>query len=176
MCKAKPETEEQRCRKQREKMRGIGGPLLTIGDLLSDIGEESAAAPDNLYHHDSALPSPSSQPSSSSNFDSNDAAQSLDLTKLFQDNYEKLNEALAGSDHSWTALTLKLCTALETANKMVQSTDTNVKLLSEKVAELEKIVKRGDSAVTAARAISIHLNQKGESSVGSQNKEKSRSH
>ncbi|XVF36877.1 hypothetical protein REPUB_Repub19eG0096500 [Reevesia pubescens] len=145
-------------------MRGIGGPLLTIGDLLSDVGEESGAAPDHHHHHDTSLPSPSS---SSSILDFNDAPQSLDLTKLFQENYDKLNEALAGSDHSWTALTLKLCTALESANKLVHSTDTKVRLLSEKVAELEKIVKRGDSAITAARAISISLNQKGGSSVGS---------
>ena len=66
---------------------------------------------------------------------------------------------------------LQLCTAVETANKLVQSTDTNVRLLSEKAVELEKVVKRGDSAITAARAISLSLNQKGESSVGSQNKE-----
>ncbi|MBA0864489.1 hypothetical protein Goshw_007776, partial [Gossypium schwendimanii] len=111
------------------------------------------------------------------------------------ENFEKLNEALAGSDHSWTALTLEienvsdtdfstfsmylgvtdvlicvLCTALETANKLVQSTDTNVRSLSEKVRELEKIVKRGDSAITAARAISISLNQKVGSSVASENR------
>ncbi|XP_021283822.1 uncharacterized protein LOC110416237 [Herrania umbratica] len=152
-------------------MRGVGGPLLTIGDLLSDVGDESGAAPDHLHHHDTTLPSPSS-----SIFDANDVPQSLDLIKLFQENYEKLNEALSGSDHSWTALTLKLCTALETANKLVQSTDTNIRLLSEKVAELEKIVKRGDAAITAARAISISLNQKGGSYVGSQEKEQSRSH
>ncbi|XVF39386.1 hypothetical protein PTKIN_Ptkin01aG0030600 [Pterospermum kingtungense] len=153
-------------------MRGIGGPLLTIGDLLSDVGEESGAAPDQQHHHDTTLPSSSS----SSILDSNDGSQSLDLTKLFQENYEKLNEALAGSDHSWTALTLKLCTALETANKLVQSTDTNFRMLSEKVVELEKIVKRGDSAITAARAISTSLNRKGGSSVGGQNKEQSSSH
>ncbi|XWS23780.1 hypothetical protein CRYUN_Cryun28dG0044900 [Craigia yunnanensis] len=157
-------------------MRGIGGPLLTIGDLLSDVGEESGAAPDHHHHHDTTLLQPPPSSSSSSILDSNDAPQSLDLTKRFQENYEKLNEALAGSDHSWTALTLKLCTAVETANKLVQSTDANVRLLSEKVAELEKIVKRGDSAITAARAISISLNQKGGSSVGGQNKEQSRSY
>ncbi|XVE55372.1 hypothetical protein DITRI_Ditri03aG0153400 [Diplodiscus trichospermus] len=155
-------------------MRGIGGPLLTIGDLLSDVGEESGTEPEHQHHHDTNLPSPSS--SSPSILDSNDAPHSSDLTTLFKENYEKLNEALAGSDHSWTALTLKLCTAVETANKLVQSTDTNVRLLSEKVAELEKIIKRGDSAITAARAISISLNQKGGSSIGDQSKEQSRSY
>ncbi|KAB2030614.1 hypothetical protein ES319_D05G245200v1 [Gossypium barbadense] len=146
-------------------MRGIGGPLLTIGDLLSDVGEESSEAPDHHKKPDASLPPPSI-------LDPVDASsQSLDLIKLFQENFEKLNEALAGSDHSWTALTLELCTALETANKLVQSTDTNVRSLSEKVRELEKIVKRGDSAITAARAISISLNQKGGSSVASENRE-----
>ena len=54
----------------------------------------------------------------------------------------------------------QLCTALQTANTLVQSTNTNVELLSEKVGELERVVKRGDSAVAAAKAIHISLNQK----------------
>ncbi|KAE8666625.1 GRAS family transcription factor [Hibiscus syriacus] len=150
-------------------MRGIGGPLLTIGDLLSDVGEESGEALEHHPRRDATLPPQSL-------LDSVDASsQSLDLIKLFQENFEKLNKALEGSDHSWTALTLELCTALETANKLVQSTDTNVGLLSEKVRELERIIKRGDSAVTAARAISISLKQGGGSSVASQDREISRS-
>lgn len=64
---------------------------------------------------------------------------------------------------------LQLCTALETANELVQSTNSNVRLLSEKVGELEKIVKRGDSAVAAAKAIHVSLNQKGSPFVGSKN-------
>ncbi|KAJ0086067.1 hypothetical protein Patl1_08401 [Pistacia atlantica] len=134
-------------------MRGIGGPLLTIGDLLSDVGEENVTPPDNT-------PVSPIQ-------DSNNTPHPLDLTKLFQENYDQLNEALSGSDHSWTALTLKLCTALETANKLVQSTETNVRLLSEKVGEIENVIKRGDSAIAAAKAIRVSLNQKEGSSVGS---------
>jgi len=42
-------------------------------------------------------------------------------------------------------------------------------LLSEKVEGLEKIVRRGDSAVAAARAIHVSLNQKGGPFNGSQN-------
>ncbi|KAI9106394.1 hypothetical protein K1719_021922 [Acacia pycnantha] len=102
-------------------MRGTGGPLLCIGDLLSDVGEEE---------HVVSAPSPSPSFSSSSVSDSSLAP---DLTELFQENYEHLNKALAGTDHSWTALTLKLCTALETANELVQSTNSNVGLLSEKM-------------------------------------------
>ncbi|XP_021895712.1 uncharacterized protein LOC110813031 [Carica papaya] len=131
-------------------MRGVGGPLLCIGDLLSDVGEESGAASD---HHET-------QPSSSPSTEISDSNQSVDLTRLFQENYDTLNEALAGSDHSWTGLTLKLCTALETANKLVQSTNVNARLLSEKVGVLEKIVKSGDSAVAAARTLHVSLNQK----------------
>ncbi|KAJ7965599.1 Histone-lysine N-methyltransferase [Quillaja saponaria] len=70
----------------------------------------------------------------------------------FWENYDHLKEALVGTDHSWTALTLKLCIALETANQLVQSTNSNVALLSEKIGELQKIVKRGDSAIAAAKA------------------------
>lgn len=66
-------------------------------------------------------------------------------------------------------LLFQLCTSLETANKLVQSTNSNVGLLSEKVEGLEKIVRRGDSAVAAARAIHVSLNQKGGPFSGSQN-------
>ncbi|THG18895.1 hypothetical protein TEA_027518 [Camellia sinensis var. sinensis] len=83
------------------------------------------------------------------------------------ENYDHLNEALAGTDHSWTALTLKLCTALETANKLVQSTNSHVGLLSEKVGELESVIKRGDSAIAAAKTIHNSLNRR-EGSFSSQ--------
>ncbi|KAH7567893.1 hypothetical protein ACOSP7_009872 [Xanthoceras sorbifolium] len=139
-------------------MRGIGGPLLTIEDLLSDVGEENVTTPDNTNNLSSSL----------SVQDSNYTPHPLDLSKLFQENYDQLNEAFAGSDHSWTALTLKLCTALETANKLVQSTNTNVTLLSEKVGELERVVKRGDSAIAAAKSINVSLYQKQGPSLGSQ--------
>ncbi|CAH8272669.1 unnamed protein product [Arabidopsis lyrata] len=132
-------------------MRGVGGPLLSIGDLLADLGEETGDSPEN-----------NPNPDNSSKSDSNDAISGpLDLTRLFQENYDKLNDAFAGSDHSWTSLTLELCTSLETANKLVHATTTNARLLSEKVEELEKIVKRGDSAVAAARTVHATVNQKG---------------
>ncbi|GLT57736.1 hypothetical protein SLA2020_306870 [Shorea laevis] len=127
-------------------MRGVGGPLLTIGDLLSDVEEESGAAPPE---HPLPPPSPSSLD-----------LQSLDLTRLFQENYDKLDKAFAGSDHSWTGLTLKLCSALETANKLVKSTDTNAGVLLEKVVELERIVKRTHSAIATAKGIPISLKRK----------------
>ncbi|PON80876.1 histone-lysine N-methyltransferase [Trema orientale] len=131
-------------------MRGVGGPLLCIGDLLSDVGESN---PDASQPTDLHLPSSSSSPSSIS------ASHSIDLTKLFEENYKNLNEALAGSDHSWTALTLKLCSALDTANRLAQSTNSNVRLLSEKVAELEEVVKKGDSVVAAVRGVVSSLSE-----------------
>ncbi|TKY56184.1 hypothetical protein E2542_SST20625 [Spatholobus suberectus] len=120
-------------------MRGIGGPLLCIGDLLNDVGEEQQEQGHSLRRETS--------PSSSHLINNHD------LTKLLQEHYEHLNSALSGTDHSWTSLTLKLCTALETANQLVQSTNSNVASLSEKVDELQKIVKRGDSAIAAAKAL-----------------------
>ncbi|KAI4337788.1 hypothetical protein L6164_016163 [Bauhinia variegata] len=129
-------------------MRGIGGPLLCIGDLLNDVGEDVVVADSHRHHHES-------QPSSISVSALVETPPNSDLTKLFQENYEHLNGALAGTDHSWTALTLKLCTALETANQLVQSTNSNATLLLEKVGELQKIVKRGDSAVAAAKAVQV---------------------
>ncbi|CAN0892510.1 hypothetical protein LINGRAHAP2_LOCUS17576 [Linum grandiflorum] len=126
------------------EMKGVGGPLLNIGDLLSDLAEKDEAQ--------------QQQPSSSSS--PTDFPPSMDLLKLFQENYEELNEALEGSDPNWTALTLKLCTCLETANKLVRFANSNAGSLSEKVAELEKLVKRGDSAVAAAKSIPLSLGLK----------------
>ncbi|KAM1119678.1 hypothetical protein ACFX1X_044307 [Malus domestica] len=54
----------------------------------------------------------------------------------------------------------KLCSALQTANKLVQSTNSNVMLLSEKVGELAGVVKRADSAMAAARVVHGSLNRK----------------
>lgn len=54
---------------------------------------------------------------------------------------------------------LKLCTALETADKLVESTNSNVGLLSEKLKELEGIVRRADSSVAEAKAIHYTLNK-----------------
>ncbi|CAN1175423.1 hypothetical protein LINPERHAP2_LOCUS31936 [Linum perenne] len=133
-------------------MKGVGGPLLNIGDLLADLSEKD----DNQQ--------PSSSPSSSSSSPTDSPMlrpPSTDLLKLFQEKYEQLNEALEGSDPNWTALTLKLCSSLETANKLVQSTNSNAGSLRERVAELEKLVKRGDSAVAAAKTIPISLGLKG---------------
>ncbi|CAH9133084.1 unnamed protein product [Cuscuta epithymum] len=112
-------------------MRGVGGPLLCIGDLLSDVGEDGSGC-DNLSRcGDIKTPSfsescPSFRPS--------------DLPKLFQENYEKLNEALAGTDHSWTALTLEL-------------PNCNAGKLSENVQTLQEIINRRDSNIAAAKAI-----------------------
>ncbi|KAI3442706.1 uncharacterized protein J3R85_000957, partial [Psidium guajava] len=84
------------------------------------------------------------------------------------ENYDNLNEALARGDHSWTALTLKLCGSLEVANKLVQSTHGSARLLLDKVEELEKIVKRGDSAVAAVKAITMSSVGDGRPSIGSE--------
>ncbi|KAL3737337.1 hypothetical protein ACJRO7_026155 [Eucalyptus globulus] len=141
-------------------MRATGGPLLCIGDLLGDVGED-AAPPETI-----PPPPPSSSPSLLEV--GARAAQPSDLPRLFQENYDKLNEALARGDHSWTALTLKLCSSLEVANKLVQSTHGNAGLLLEKVEELEKIIKRGDSAVAAVKAVTITSVGDGKPSTGSE--------
>jgi hypothetical protein len=50
---------------------------------------------------------------------------------------------------------VQLCTSLDTANKLVQCTNSNVASLLEKVEELEKIVKRGDSAIAATKSFYV---------------------
>ncbi|KAJ8541701.1 hypothetical protein K7X08_002517 [Anisodus acutangulus] len=120
-------------------MRGVGGPLLCIGDLLSDVGESDAAG--------DQLPIKITSPE-----DYNSSLQSSDLNNLFQEKYEQLNKALAGTDHSWTHLTLELCTALETANKLVRSINSNVGMLKDKVEGLCVVINRRDSTIAAAKA------------------------
>ncbi|CAM8938544.1 unnamed protein product [Rhodiola kirilowii] len=131
-------------------MRGVGGPLLCIGDLLSDVGEEDIAGAERIQIATASL----------SDDDLGLKHAASDLPRLFQEHYNHLNEALAGSDHSWTDLTLKLCSAVETANKVIQCAHTNVTTISENVDELENIIKRGDATVAVARAINLNLNQK----------------
>ncbi|XP_047937760.1 uncharacterized protein LOC125185286 isoform X2 [Salvia hispanica] len=75
-------------------MRGVGGPLLCISDLLSDVGEESSGGP-----HDHA------SPPDAADFSKLPASE---IPKLFQENFNELKGALEGDDHSWTALTLKV--------------------------------------------------------------------
>lgn len=112
---------------------------MCISDLLSDVGEENSGAP-----HDHAP-----------QLDATDVSKlpASETPKLFQENFDELKGALEGADHSWTALTLKLCAALETANKLVDSTNSHVASLSGKVEELERIVNRRDSAIEEAKAI-----------------------
>lgn len=53
------------------EMRGVGGPLLCIGDLLNDVGEGDSGVP-----HDHPTPSPYAAETSN--------LQPSDLPKLFQ--------------------------------------------------------------------------------------------
>jgi hypothetical protein len=74
------EKEAKQSKKHRlgEKMRGIGGPLLCIGDLLSDVGEENE-------QEGTEKTSPSSSLSDLNNNNNNALPQPLPhLTKLFQ--------------------------------------------------------------------------------------------
>ncbi|KAH0933374.1 hypothetical protein HID58_010491 [Brassica napus] len=158
-------------------MKGVGGPLLSIGDLLADLVEEPVvSAPPN--------------PQNSSKLETDAISEPLDLTGLFQvipligkcscgravlTTMINLTECLLvlithGPLLLWrwfylpmgvSNVSYMLCTSLETVNKLVHATTTNARFLSEKVRELEKIVKQGDSAVAAARSVHATVNQKG---------------
>ncbi|XP_051139029.1 uncharacterized protein LOC127256857 isoform X1 [Andrographis paniculata] len=116
-------------------MRGVGGPLLCISDLLSDVGEDNNGVGD-----DRGLP-----PGAAGVSD----LPASELPRLFQQNFDELKRALDGADPCWTALTLKLCSALETANKLVDSANSRAASLSEQVQELDKVVDRRVTAVAA---------------------------
>lgn len=79
---------------------------------------------------------------------------------FFQENYNELTQSLKGNDHSWTALTLKLCTALETADKLIKSTGSNIESLAEKVHVLETILACGDSTVAKAKDVLNTMTEK----------------
>ncbi|GLJ53805.1 hypothetical protein SUGI_1148480 [Cryptomeria japonica] len=97
--------------------RQLGGPLLCVGDLLSDL---SLQDDDNNYND--------SQQCSSSTFPQSQQT----LHEIFENNYKDLNVALMNSDHSWTSLTQKVCTALKIADKLVQTSHVELEQLLEK--------------------------------------------
>ncbi|XP_042457188.1 uncharacterized protein LOC122041539 isoform X2 [Zingiber officinale] len=127
--------------------RGFGGPLLCVGDLLRDVADEATV----VEYGDGEIDFTSStlggglppqlplQPS-------------CDTRQVFE-NYDQLLQSLEGNDHSWTTLTLKLCTALKTADKLVGSANSNIDSLLEKVASLETIIDRGDSVIAKVKSI-----------------------
>ncbi|GJM85312.1 hypothetical protein PR202_ga01749 [Eleusine coracana subsp. coracana] len=121
-------------------MRGVGGPLLTIGDLLSDLAVDDGDDP-------LASGGDVSAPSSPLAAQSSGQADPADLSRLFEEHYNNLMKALQENDPSWPSLMLKLCAALKTADKLVSSANTNAEQLLEKVKLLESVLERGDCVV-----------------------------
>ncbi|XP_023516408.1 uncharacterized protein LOC111780279 [Cucurbita pepo subsp. pepo] len=149
-------------------MRGTGGPLLCIGDLLCDVGEEEAGEGKGSNETPKSVISSTSSSASVSTLPL--ASEIPDLPKLFQENYDQLNKSFDDNDHSWTALTLKMCSALDTASKLVESTNSNSRFLLEKIVELEQVLEKGDSTREAAMAIQTSFSsQVAQDSISSQN-------
>jgi len=121
-------------------MRGVGGPLLTIGDLLSDLAVDGGDDP-------LAAGGDASVPSSPSAAQQAGEADPSDLSRLFEEHYNNLMKALQDNDPSWPSLMLKLCAALKAADKLVSSANTDAEQLMEKVKVLEGVLERGDRAV-----------------------------
>ncbi|EPS63734.1 hypothetical protein M569_11051 [Genlisea aurea] len=112
-------------------MRGFGGPLLCIGDLLSDVGDRNSDG--------------SKISETSAEFST---ASARNLPDVYQEKMAELKKALSGDDPSWPASTLKLCSALETASIMIDySTNPGVAALAQKIDELHQIVDRRESAL-----------------------------
>lgn len=124
-------------------MRGVGGPLLTIGDLLSDLAVDSAGDDHLAGRGDASVPS---SPLAAQQVEEADPS---DLRGLFGEHYDNLVKSLRENDPSWPSLMLKLCTALKTADKLVTCTNTNAEQLLEKVEVLGQVLEKGDRAVAA---------------------------
>lgn len=82
-------------------MRGVGGPLLTIGDLLSDLAVDGGA---DLAGGEVSVPS-----SPSSAGQQAEEADPSELNRLFGEHYDNLMKALQENDPSWPSLMLKVC-------------------------------------------------------------------
>ncbi|XP_066321885.1 uncharacterized protein [Miscanthus floridulus] len=121
-------------------MRGLGGPLLTIGDLLSDLAVDGGDDPLVGVGDASAPSSPSAAQQAGK-------ADPSNLSRLFEEHYNNLMKALEEKDPSWPSLMLKLCAALKTADKLVSCANTNAEQLLEKVKALEDVLERGFHAV-----------------------------
>ncbi|CAD6243988.1 unnamed protein product [Miscanthus lutarioriparius] len=89
-----------------KEMRGVGGPLLTIGDLLSDLAVDGGDDPLIGVGDASAPSSPSAAQQSRK-------ADPSDLSRLFEEHYNNLMKALQEKDPSWPSLMLKKVKALE---------------------------------------------------------------
>ncbi|KAL5211706.1 hypothetical protein ABZP36_022553 [Zizania latifolia] len=119
-------------------MRGVGGPLLTIGDLLGDLAVDGGG-----------LGGVASVPSSPLAASQAEEADPSELNRIFGEHYDNLTKALQENDPSWPSLMLKLCTALNTADKLVSCANKDAEQLLEKVEKLERVLERGDHAVAA---------------------------
>lgn len=84
------EKERKGIQRERERerwigeMKGVGGPLLCIGDLLSDLAEKEEEEEDVVSAAAAAAAADRWSPPSSVSDSKNNSLQSLDLTKLFQ--------------------------------------------------------------------------------------------
>ncbi|KAF0932102.1 hypothetical protein E2562_008639 [Oryza meyeriana var. granulata] len=110
-------------------MRGVGGPLLTIGDLLSDLAVDDGG---DLGGGEASVPS------SPLAVQQAEEADPSELNRLFGEHYDNLIKALQENDPSWPSLMLKLFSALKTADKLVSCANTDAEqLMQKKVAELD---------------------------------------
>ncbi|CAM0945594.1 unnamed protein product [Alopecurus aequalis] len=123
-------------------MRGVGGPLLTVSDLLSDLAVDGGD--DHLVGGGDA-----SVPSSPLAAQQVEEADPSDLQRLFEEDYDNLMKSLQENDPSWPSLMLKLCMALKTSDKLLSCANTKAQQLLEKVEALEQVLERGDHAVGA---------------------------
>ncbi|CAL4887187.1 unnamed protein product [Urochloa decumbens] len=82
-------------------MRGVGGPLLTIGDLLSDLAVDGGDDP-LVAGGDASVPSSPSAAKQAGEADPSD------LNRLFEEHYNNLMKALQENDPSWPSLMLKV--------------------------------------------------------------------
>lgn len=63
-----------------------------------------------------------------------------------------------------------MCSALDTATKLVESTNSNSRFLLEKIVELEHVLEKGDSTRQAAMVIQTsYSSQVAQDSISSQN-------
>ncbi|KAJ7546815.1 hypothetical protein O6H91_08G055700 [Diphasiastrum complanatum] len=127
-----------------------GGPLLTIGDLLEDLGHDYEEVTKSSALDPLAITS--SRITSSSLLAQDDGSLNeiggQSLLVFFEQTYNQLIAALGQSGNAWLGLTQKLCAALTTADKLVGVVHMDLGLLIEKIKTLEAILNRGSIAIS----------------------------
>ncbi|OEL22224.1 hypothetical protein BAE44_0016760 [Dichanthelium oligosanthes] len=121
-------------------MRGVGGPLLTIGDLLSDLAVDGGDDP-LAGIGDASVPSSPSAEQQAGEADPSDLSRIFEVSSFMMllGTLQQFDEG-APRERSFMAIA-------DAEDKLVSCANMNAEQLVEKVKALEDVLERGDRKV-----------------------------